>query len=146
MSNRYQREIEEILRNLEHSEPRQGSGGRIRKSTSPRVPSRPRFSFSIAFSSTEWLLIIAVVAALVGGGYAYVTGRPDLLSAILAVIATVCVILVAISQFLSRPRRLVSRRYGNVTVTPIRRNPLTNLKTRWNLFMLRIRYHNKREE
>lgn len=145
MSNRYQREIEEILRNLEHSEPRQGSGGRSRKNTSPRVPSRPRFSFSIAFSSTEWLLIIAVIAALVGGGYAYITG-PDLLSAIFALIGTVCLILVALSQFLFRPQRPVSRRYGNITVTSIHRNPLTNLKTRWNLFMLRMRYRNKRED
>ncbi len=146
MPNRYEREIEEILRNLEHTEPRQGSGGRSRKNTSPRVPSRPRFSFSLAFSFTEWLLIIAVIAALVGGGYAYATGRPDLLSAILATVGTVCIILVALSQFLFHPRRPVSRRYGNVTVTPIHRNPLVNLKTRWNLFMLRMRYRNKREE
>ena len=146
MPNRYEREIEEILRNLEHTEPKQGSGGRSRRNTSPRVPSRPRFSFPTAFSLTEWLLIIAVIAALIGGGYAYAMRVPDLISAILATIGAVCLVLVALSQFLFRPRRPVARRYGNVTVTPMYRNPLTNLKTRWNLFMLRMRYRNKREE
>ncbi len=146
MPNRYEREIEEILRNLEHTEPKQGLGRRLRKNTGPRVPSRPRFSFSFAFSVTEWLLVIAVIAALAGGGYAYAMGRPDLLSAILATIGAVCIILVALSQFLFRSRRPVSRHYGNITVTPIHRNPLTNLKTRWNLFVLRMRYRNKREE
>jgi len=149
MPNRYEREIEEILRNLEHTDPKQGTGQkfgeRLRRRSSPRsrMPIRQRSLFSFQFSLTERLLIIAVVAALVAGGYAYAQGQPDIFSAIVACIGVVCLLGVALSHFLFRPRPTQSIRYGNVTVTPLRRNPFSSIKTQWNLFMLKLRYRRK---
>jgi hypothetical protein len=150
MSNRYEREIEEILRNLEQAEPRPGIGqkfsGRQRRDPGRRVNSRPRFSLSLRLSSSEWLLVTAIIAALVAGGYAHVRGSVDYFSIGLASIGVVCMVLVALSQFILLPKGDRTTRYGNVTITPIRRGPLSSLKTRWNLFILKLRYRRKREE
>src|SRR5437879_13821173 len=62
MPNKYEREIEEILRNLERTEPKGGSGQRVNR-RAPRKPgvsrgfSLPRLSFP------EWCLLIALSAA-----------------------------------------------------------------------------------
>jgi hypothetical protein len=150
MSNRYEREIEEILRNLEQTEPKPGLGqkfsGRLRRGPSRRVSSWPRFSLSFHFSVSEWLLVAAIVVALIAGGYAHLRGSVDPISITLASIGVVCIVLVALSQFVFLPRRDRSTRYGNITITPLHRGPLNSLKTRWNLFMLRMRYKRKREE
>ena len=146
MPNRYEREIEEILRNLEQTEPKQGLGqkfsGRLRRRSGPQRSVRQPF-FSFNFSVAEWLLIIGVLTALVAGGYSYLQGMADTLTGILAVVSIVCVILVALSQLMLRPQGVQSARYGNVTITPLRRNPFSQLKTQWNLFMLKIRYRRK---
>jgi hypothetical protein len=150
MSNRYEREIEEILRNLEQAEPKTGLGqklsGRQRRGPSRRVSSGPRFSLSFHLSTSERLLVAALVAALIAGGYAHLRGSFDYFSIVLASIGVICMVLVALSQFVLLPRRDQSTRYGNVTITPLRRGPLNSLKTRWNLFMLRMHYKRKREE
>lgn len=150
MPNKYEREIEEILRNLEHGEPRPGLGQkfseRLRRKSGSRTPARQRRSISLNFSTVEWLLIVAVVTALLAGGYAYAVQRQDMFSASIAIISTVCLFLVALSHFIFRPRQAQSARYGNVTITPLRRNPFNNLKTRWNLFWLKIRYRRRHEQ
>jgi hypothetical protein len=153
MSNRYEREIEEILRNLEHpDDPKVGRapkfGDRPRPRPEVRVPPprrAPRAALNL--SLPERLLVIAVVLALLAGGYAFLLGS-DIISFVLAVVSTICLILVACSSFLfNKPRRSQSLRYGNITITPIRqRNPFSNLKTRWNLFLLKLRYRGKRKE
>src|SRR5947209_14951459 len=75
MPNRYEREIEEILRNLETTEPKPGLGQRfgerLRRKPDYRVKP-PRRSFpSLHLRTSEWFIILAVIAALVAGGYAY---------------------------------------------------------------------------
>ena len=149
MPNRYEREIEEILRNLEHTEPKSGReqklGRRVRANSDSRSPVYQRRFFSRSFSLTEWLLIIAVMTALASGGYAYLQGAPSIITAILAVIGIVCLILVALSQFLFLPRRPQSMRYGNVTITPLRRSFFDKIKAKWNLFLLREDYRRKGE-
>lgn len=150
MPNRYEREIEEILRNLEHTDPKsprgQRTGERVRRSPGPHV--RPRRSFSLNFSTPEWLLIIAVITALIAGGYAF-TLRPGgpggIFTPILVTVSLVCLFLVALSQYLFRPRGPRSVRFGNTTVTPLRRNFFSDLKTRWHLFILKLRYRRKSE-
>ncbi len=150
MPNRYEREIEEILRNLEQTEPKAGLGqkfgGRLQRNAGRRVPSRHRFSFSFHLSIAEWLLVSAIAIALIAGGYAHLVGHIDTLSTTLASLGVICVILVALSQFVFRPRREQVKRYGNITITPLHRGPLDMLKTRWHLFMLKLRYKRKREE
>src|SRR5579875_2967382 len=67
MPNRYEREIEEILRNLDNSESRTTKGPRFGQ-RSRRGPSdynrRPRGFPSIHLRPVDWFLVIAVVTAL----------------------------------------------------------------------------------
>lgn len=143
MPNKYEREIEEILRNLERTEPKAGlrrnAGERPRrKSGTRRSISFPNFSFA------EWCLIVALVAALVAGGWAYAQNNADLFTGTIALIGAVCLVLVALSNFLVRPRYRSSEirpRTGNVTRFP--GNPLRRLATSWHLLMLKLRYRNK---
>ena len=134
MPNKYEREIEEILRNLERTEPKPRFGQRVseriqRKARARRNISLPTLGFA------EWGLLLLLIAALAGGGWAYAAGA-NLVTGILALVGAVCVLLVAISNFLRYPSP--STRYTNVT--PIRRNPLRRLMTSWHLLMLKLRY------
>ena len=149
MPNRYEREIEEILRNLETTEPKQGLGQkfgqRLRRKPEYRVKSRRRGFPSLNFKMSEWLIIIAVIAALIAGGYAYANnGNATVVTGVLAIVGVICLILMVLSPFLLRSRsRQSSRSIGYGNVTPLRRNPLNSLVTRWNLFLLKLRYRRK---
>jgi hypothetical protein len=149
MPNRYEREIEEILRNLEHPESQPGSeqkfGKRFNRKAGPGMRMRqPRFTLTL--SPSERLLLIAIGAALISGGYAYLR-RPDIISLLFALVSIICLVLLIYSQFLTgNARRSRSMRYQNVTITPLRRDPLSTLRTRWNLFKLRMRYRRKNEK
>jgi len=152
MPNRYEREIEEILRNLEHTDPKSARGqrppARMRRNPNPSPRVRPRRSFSLSFSTTDWLLFIAIVAALVAAGYEFTlqsAGPGGIFTPILVAISLVCLILVALSYYLFRPRSPQSVRFGNTTVTPLRRSFFGNLKTRWHLFILKWRYRRRNE-
>ena len=146
MPNKYEREIEEILRNLEQTEPKAGAGRkfneRLRRKPAQRVRPRPSGTFSLALTTSDWLLIIAIGIALVAGGYAFIAGQ-SIVTGILAIVGLICIVLVAFSQFVFRPRRPSSMRFGNATITPLRRGPLHTFRTRWNLFMLKMRYRKR---
>jgi len=150
MPNRYEREIEEILRNLEQTGPKPGSGPnggeRFRRRTASHSPKQSFRLSSLNFSTAEWLLLVTVIAALVAGGYEFIIGGSDILSGLLATIGVVCLSLVTCSHFLFQPRRAHSVRYGNVTITHLHRNPLGMLRTQWNLMMLKMRYRRKDDE
>src|SRR5947209_7143333 len=135
MPNKYEREIEEILRNLEHTEPKARLGQRLRRRSDVRVNrgklSLPSFNFGIS----EWCLLIAWIAALVAGGWAYAqhtiidSGANDITGSI-AIIGAICLLVVVILPFVAQSRYSARpARYGNVT--PMRRNPLSSLSTRW---------------
>ncbi|MBV9688878.1 MAG: hypothetical protein JO202_04110 [Ktedonobacteraceae bacterium] len=147
MSNKYEREIEEILRNMESSGSKTTTGRRFGpyRRPSPKKP-RPRSFPSFNFSTSEWLLIVAVGAALLAGGYAFAAGsHPTVYTGLIAVISMICLIVLAISQFTSPTRRPI--RYGNITsMTPISRNPFNWIRTQWNLFRLKMRYQRKRHD
>jgi len=155
MPNKYEREIEEILRNLEQTEPRAKLGQRLRRRSDVRVNrgklTLPSFNFGIS----EWCLLIAWIAALAAGGWAYAhstistLGIPisgaDIVTGSIAVVGAICLLVVVILPFVSRsryPRQ--TARYGNVT--PLRRNPLSSLSTRWNLFLLKLRYRRRKDQ
>ena len=147
MPNKYEREIEEILRNLEQTESKAGMGQkfneRLRRKPAPRVRPRPSSNFSLTLTVSDWLLITAIGIALVAGGYAFLIEGPTIVTGILAVVGLICIVLVAFSQFVFRPRRPSSTRYGNTLITPLRQGPLHTLRSRWNLFMLKIRYRKR---
>lgn len=147
MPNKYEREIEEILRNLEQTGPKPGLGqklsGRFRRKSEYRTPTRKPGFPSIHLSLSEWFLLIAVVAALISGGYAYALGEPTLVTGIVALAGALCLVLVVLSPFFRSNRSTQSTRYGNVA--PLRRNPLSSIRTRWNLFLLKLRYRRRKQ-
>src|SRR5215831_17627153 len=75
MSNRYQREIEEILRNMERTEPkptfRERLNMRMRGQPRRPEPMRPRPaapSLHLNFTTSEWCFIAGILLALVAAG------------------------------------------------------------------------------
>jgi hypothetical protein len=140
MSNKYEREIEEILRNLERTEPKRGLGQR----RAPRKPRERRSMVSIRLSFADWCLIIAAAAALISGGWAYAVGAANVITGAIALIGVVCIALVALSHYIARPRySSPSTRYNNVTA--LHRNPLSRLTASWHLLMLKLRYRNRND-
>src|SRR5712691_2832845 len=93
MPNKYEREIEEILRNMERTEPKPGLGqklgGRIRRKSDSRSNVRRRSETSLHFGVSEWCLAIAVCASLFAGGWAFAHGV-DIFTGVIAVIGAVC--------------------------------------------------------
>ena len=148
MPNKYEREIEEILRNMERTEPKPGLGqklgGRIRRKSDSRSNVRKRADLSLHFGVSEWCLAIAVCASLFAGGWAFAHGSADIFTGVIAVIGAACLAIVLILPFMSRSR-YPAQSGGSEKVTPIRRNPLNSISTRWNLFMLKLRYRRKRD-
>jgi hypothetical protein len=149
MPKKYEREIEEILRNMERSAPKPTFGQRIRRRPDVRAK-RPARMPSFNFGLSEWCLLIAWAAALLGGGWAYAhtnifTGEPgtNIFTGGLAVLSLVCLLIIVILPFVTRSR--YPRPGGdNGKITRVRRNPLSSLRTRWNLFQLKMRYRRGR--
>jgi hypothetical protein len=146
MSNRYEREIEEILRNMEQS---QSKDGRPRRKPRP-ITQRPHKPFrwpSWQLSTAEWWLIALIICALLAGGVEYLAG-PNLFSGIIALAGTVCLVLVALSNFIfGRRRPPTSTRYGSITITPLRQpGPFSQLRNRIHLIILKWRYRSKNKE
>lgn len=139
MSNKYEREIEEILRNLERTEPKKGFGPK----RGPRTPRERRRMASIRLGFVEWCLLIASIAALIAGGWAYAAGA-NIITGLIALIGFVFVLLVTFSHYLTRPHYAPSStRYNNVT--SLHRNPLSRLAASWHLLMLKLRYRNRND-
>jgi hypothetical protein len=145
MPNKYEREIEEILRNLDQSAPKPRLGQRLRRKTTPRPRSQQRGIPAFNFGLSEWCLIIALVAALIAGGWAFAQhGVGDLFTGSIALISLVCLVMVVILAFMPQSRYPGQTRTGSVTA--IRRNPLSSLSTRWNLFVLKRRYKRRKDQ
>ena len=147
MPKKYEREIEEILRNLERT-----NGSMRRKAGVRRSMPTLRLSFS------EWCLVIACVAAVGAGGWAYahhptidlttgniIAGGGNIVTGILALIGAACLAAVAIAPFVAKPRySSSSTRYNNIT--QIRKgNPFRRLGTSWRLLMLKLHYRKRKD-
>ena len=143
MPNKYEREIEEILRNLERTEPKAGFGQRVSGRMRRRASAR-RGMPTLRLNFSERCLTIAIVAALCAGGWAYANGG-NLITGVIALIGAVCVALVATSSFLVRQRSSSSSgRYTNVT--PLRGKPFRRLGASWHLLILKFRYRNRKDQ
>lgn len=146
MPNKYEREIEEILRNLDSSAPKPRLSQRLRRKPAPR-PRRPRRSLpAFNFGLSEWCLVIAWIAALIAGGWAFAQhgAYGDLFTGGIALISLACLLMVVVLAFTPQSRYPGHARVGNVTA--IRRNPLSSLSTRWNLFLLKRRYKRRKDQ
>jgi len=150
MPNKYEREIEEILRNLDQSAPKPRLSQRLRRRSvgHPRPRGRQWSLPAFNFGFSEWCLLIALVAALIAGGWAYaehsLDGAGDLFTGCVALISIACLALVVIRAFMPQSLYSGQTRAGNVR--PIRRNSLSGLSTRWNLFRLKRRYQRRKDE
>ncbi len=143
MPNRYEREIEEILRNLDRTEPRQGLGERIRAFNRPRpAPRRPAARLSL--SRVEALLVLGIACALIAAGVAYYSNTQTYISGGFAVVGFIAIVLGLViawnERFRGAPRP--TWRGGNVVPMkpPRRRNPFSLLVTRVRIVRLKLRY------
>lgn len=147
MPNKYQREIEEILRNMERTEPRPGLGNRIRAFNRPRErgPRRARF----AAPSSETLMLLGIVLALIAAGLTFEAGDVRILSVpingILAIVAFVCLAAGLVAGWRGRFRPLSTHkpttwRGDNVVELPRRRGPFNALATQVRILRLKVRY------
>lgn len=146
MPNRYQREIEEILRNMERSEPRQGLSERIRAFNRPRVPKRR--TIRTPLTRTEVLELIGITLMLVGAGIAFTTNHPSLLSGLVGLAGFVVLALGLVQAWTGRivsARRTPVWRGNVVDMRPPRRNPFSAIATRFRILRLRLRYQRRRD-
>lgn len=148
MPNKYEREIEEILRNMDRTEPRPGLGNRIRAFNRPRerTPRQTR----IAAPSSEALMLLGIVLALIAAGLTFeagfvvIVGIP--INGVLAVVGFVCLAAGFVAGWRGRFRPLstykptTTWRSDNIVEMPRRRGPLSALNTQMRILRLKVRY------
>jgi|SRR5579859_806886 len=152
MPNRYEREIEEILRNMERTEPKPSFRERLnmRMRGQPRRPEqmRPRParpSLHLNFTTSEWCFIVGILLALVAGGIAYTSGIANVLTGFLALLAFICIIMGIVIPWRESRRPSTGRGwYGEPPTKRSLPRPLRLLSTQWKIFRLKMRYRRNR--
>lgn len=151
MPNKYEREIEEILRNMDRTDQTSGLGDRIRAFNRPskrtRV-ARPRWRWRLAFHET--LFVLGVALALVGAGLNYYFSRPAdapwvYVSGGLGVAGLICLIwglVIAWSARFGRPAPAMWR--GQRVKEPRRFRPFNAIATQFRIMQLKWRYWRSR--
>lgn len=148
MPNKYEREIEEILRNMDRTESRPGLGNRIRAFNRPRerAPRQSRF----AAPSSEVLMLIGIVLALIAAGLKFLASGdvligPVPIGGVLAVAGFVCLAAGLVAGWRGRFRPLstykpTTWRGDNIVEMPRRRGPFGALATQLRILRLKVRY------
>lgn len=152
MPNKYQREIEEILRNMERTEPpRQGLSDRIRAFNRPRP--RPQRGWRTPLNVSETLFVLSVVLALAAASVTFYLGQVVIITLPVVEVITVNGIL-AVGAFIALVAALLRgwrERFRIGSSTPAwrgnvvnmrsrRRNPFSALTTQFRIFRLKFRY------
>ena len=102
MPNKYEREIEEILRNMDRPDQGQTLGDRIRAFNRPAQRTRlrgPQMRWRL--DSSEGLMLVGLVLALVGAGIAYYFASPlhsaptppEVLGGLIGIVAFLCLLM-----------------------------------------------------
>src|SRR5262249_49130843 len=162
MPNKYEREIEEILRNMDRTETRPSIGERIRAFNRPRRRSHARWS-GTSLSWTEILFLAGVFFALAAAGLTFYAGGqvPILLdwltvNGLLATIAFLCIVVGLVLGWRDRFRGITPSLPANrtwrgasaesniVELRPARRGPIGALITWLRLIRLKLRYWRRR--
>ncbi len=155
MPHKYQREIEEILRNLERTEPQSDLGERIRPFTRPRRAVRgPNVSLMPHLEPPVALMLFGILLALVGGGLAYYQSGQSIVSGIFALAGfTLFVVGVALGwwarfrgvSFTTRSLRRPPSTDKVVRIRPVRSNPFSRLTTAVRMRRVRRRFRNSND-
>lgn len=159
MPHKYEREIEEILRNMDRTETRPSIGERIRAFNRPRRRSRVPWG-GTSLTWTEILFLVGVFFALAAAGLTYYAGGRQVplltdwltVNGLLATIAFVCILVGLVLGWRDRFRGLTPSLPANrtwrgastesniVELRPARRGPFGALVTRLRLIRLKLRY------
>ena len=157
MPHKYEREIEEILRNIESPEPpRKGLGDRVRAFQRPPARPRPRPRGPalppLRLTLTERLILGGIALTLIAAGLAYYRQTPDLISGLLALLAFAVIVAGLVNAW--------SKGFGSGRITPTwrgsvvdakptplakRRGPFGELATQVRILRLKLRYWRSRE-
>jgi hypothetical protein len=154
MPNRYEREIEEILRNMERTEPKPSFRERLnmRMRGRPRQPEPMRLrsarpSLQLNFSTSEWCFIVGILLGLVAAGIAYTDGQiANALTGFLAVLAFICIIMGIVTPWRESRRPAYGRSGYGESDTSKRSlpRPFRFIVTQWKIFQLKLRYRRNR--
>lgn len=154
MPHKYEREIEEILRNMEHAEPRRGGGDRIRSMPRPTAseprPHMTRSSPRLSISPIETLMGVGIVLALIAGAIAFLTGA-SLLSGVMGIVAFAFFALGVVSGWMERaqgtraPKLWRGTRAEPTPITMRHRGVMSELSTQMRILRLKWRYWRSRE-
>lgn len=145
MPHKYEREIEEILKNMQRNEP-QPSAGERRSRGFPRPAGGS--GFHLGLSASELLFLLGIAFALAGACAVWFVGNQGgtPISAVLGMTGFVLFIagLIVAFQASRRPPPPVWR--GNVVeMKTHRRGPLDEIATQIRLLRLRLRYRRGRD-
>ena len=150
MPDKYMREIEEILRNIERTEPRQDQGERIRPFARP---SARRQSISLPhLEAPVTLILLGILLTLAGGSLAHYQMTPTLASGLIALAGFVLFVAgLALAWWArfrgvsSAPARSLRRPPPTdnvVRIRPARSNPFSRMLTNIRMRQMRRRYRN----
>jgi hypothetical protein len=147
MPNKYEREIEEILRNMDRADQGQSLSERIRAFNRPARRTRPAGPrVRLRMKPATAFLVLGIVFALVGAGLSYYFNHPDstpltyLIGAIgvLAFLSFVCGLFIGWSERFGHAASPMWR--GQRSSTPRRLHPMGAVVTQFRILRLKWRY------
>jgi hypothetical protein len=146
MSNKYEREIEEILRNMDRTDHGQSLGERIRAFNRPSPRLRlvgPRMRLRMNTSDT--FIIAGVVLALLGAALSFYLGSPTSVTGAVGAVALVCFIAGLTIGWRERfGSRGAPMWRGQPVDTPRRFRPFAPIVTQFHIIRLKWRYWRSR--
>jgi hypothetical protein len=158
MPHKYEREIEEILRNMDLTEPRRGVGERV--DAGQRTPSRIRLrgpSMRVHLSPSESLLLGGILLALAAFCVAFYFTVPGIISGLIGLAAVGLLVAGLAVGWIGASRPLYTPSWRSnagggstardnvLRMRPRRRGPLGEFMTRTRLLWLKMRYLRKRD-
>ena len=152
MPNKYEREIEEILRNMDLDDHGQSLGDRIRAFNRPTTRTRsPGSRLRLRLNSSEAMLLVGTALALVGAGMSYYFGFTDAglyanIAGIVGVVGLACIVLGLIVGWLDRfGHRTAPSWRGGTAERPHRGfAPFNAIATQFRIMRLKWRYWRSR--
>lgn len=150
MPHKYEREIEEILRNMEQREPSRGKGERVRQLSRQPVTRRPATRSAPRFSVNA-LMVAGIVLALVAAGLEFYLTQPGIVTGAVAVAGLACILFALIIGWSERfvgSRTPRAPRSNFAEPTPIgmhRRGLFGEVATQFRILRLKIRYWRRPE-